>query len=448
MTLVSRYRSNITDLIDQWVPQGAASRAALRLGGGTALAQALVVLSAPLLTRLYSPTEMGQFGVLLSFVGFATVGVSLRYDMAIVPARTDAEADQLLIIASAVSVPTTIIASLLMLVLIEKRLLSFGSLPATAVLGAFAIMLSTSVFAAVRFWAIRRHEFGVVARAAVAQGVGRAGLPVISGLLGAGWWGLMLGELAGRVFGIGRLLQLAASPVKDIVRRSTRDAFQRTAEFNWRYPVIVAPSALLDALGGALALPLVAGAFGAPAAGQLLIVQRLAGVPASLIGASVADVFHARVSTLFRDDPTQVRRTVLRTVARLVLIAAAIYIPVGIVGIWGFAKIFGEEWREAGYLVALFTPLSIATLAVSPVTRLYAVVNRPELKLLFDVGLIIVPIMSFVVLHRQGLSYWRCMIVYVTLGTIAFALHLALTLWAAGLTPREREMRVESTTDL
>lgn len=438
VTFARKCQRFVATLIGRWVPSGAASKAALKLGGGTAIAQALVVLSAPILTRLYSPAEMGQYGVWLSFVGFATVGVTLRYDMAIVPAQTDEEADRLLIIAAAVSVPMTLIASLLMFGMIASNSVSFGSLPRTAVWGAFAVVLSFGLFTAVRYWAIRRHEFGGVARATVAQGVGRAAVPVAAGLLGLGWWGLVLGELAGRFLGIGRLLQIAFHPMRDIVRRSPRAAFWKTAEINWRYPVIVAPSALLDALGGALALPLVAGAFGAPAAGQLLIVQRLAGLPAALIGASVADVFHARVSVLFRDDPGQVRSTLLRTVVRLTLIATAIYVPVAVVGIWGFASIFGEQWREAGYLVALFTPLSIAALAVSPVTRLYSVVHRPELKLIFDVGQIGVPVVSFAVLHQRGVGYWQCMAIYVGLSTAAFVLHLALTLWVAGLPPRTR----------
>lgn len=128
-----------------------------------------------------------------------------------------------------------------------------------------------------------------------------------------------------------------------------------------------------------------------------------------------------------------------RTVSRLAMIATAIYVPLGVASVWGFSLVFGPAWREAGYLVALFTPLSITSLAVSPVTRLYSVVNRPEFKLLFDLGLIAVPFASFRLMHDRGASYWTCMSAYVAMGTAAYVLHLALTLWAAGLTPKSRD---------
>ena len=434
---MGRFRTILSQGIN-WLPRGPAQQAALRLGGGTAIAQGLVVLTTPLITRLYTPSEMGQFGLMLSFVAFASVALSLRYDMAIVPAATDEEADRLLIVATAVIVPMVLMAAVLMRLLVYLDLLSFGDLPLAAVAMVAVLLLATGLFGAVRYWAIRQHEFGAIARASVAQGVGRAVFPVGAGVLGAGWSGLILGELAGRMFGVAPLMQIAASRVRTSWKQSTWSSLWSSAVLNWRYPAIVTPSSLLDALGGALPLPMVADAFGAAAAGQLFMVQRLAAVSASLVGASVADVFHAKVSLLFRDNPSAVRPAVWRTVSQLAAVACAIYLPLGLVSIWGFSLIFGNAWIEAGYLVALFTPLSIASLAVSPVTRLYLVVNRPELKLIFDVGFIAVPFISFVLLRGLGVGFWGCMTAYAALATAAYFLQLALTLWAAGLTPRDR----------
>ena len=58
--------------------------------GGSLGAQFLVIASAPLLTRLYSRSEFGSFGVFVSFVALGCTLGTLRYEMAIVLAKRSA----------------------------------------------------------------------------------------------------------------------------------------------------------------------------------------------------------------------------------------------------------------------------------------------------------------------------------------------------------------------
>jgi hypothetical protein len=62
------------------------------LAGGTALGQAINVLASPILTRLYRPEEVGLLGLYTAFIGIASVGAALRYETAIVSARSAREA--------------------------------------------------------------------------------------------------------------------------------------------------------------------------------------------------------------------------------------------------------------------------------------------------------------------------------------------------------------------
>jgi len=68
----------------------------LKLASGTALGQGLVIASTPIITRLYSPDEMGVLGIFMAFAGFVSVGIGLRYEIAIVSASNQREADHLL----------------------------------------------------------------------------------------------------------------------------------------------------------------------------------------------------------------------------------------------------------------------------------------------------------------------------------------------------------------
>ena len=72
------------------------ARNVLLLMGGSAAGQFLVVLASPLVTRLYTPDELGVFGVYLSIFEIALVFVSFRYDWAIPVPKEDTEAVNLL----------------------------------------------------------------------------------------------------------------------------------------------------------------------------------------------------------------------------------------------------------------------------------------------------------------------------------------------------------------
>ena len=80
------------------------------------------------------------------------------------------------------------------------------------------------------------------------------------------------------------------------------------------------PSALLDAAAMTLPLPLLASRFGAEAAGQFALAQRILQAPAVLVGKSVAEAFHARIARHVRERPEQVARFFRRTSAILTLI--------------------------------------------------------------------------------------------------------------------------------
>src|SRR4051812_19405220 len=186
-------RVRLRSLAARWLPRDTYASAVLHLGGGTAGAQALILLTAPLLTRLYSPAEMGRFGVLLAFVAFTSVVVNLRFDMAIVSARTDIEADSLLAISAIVVIPVSVAATLLLLGFIRWRILSFEVLPAWSALVTFPLLVAIGALTALRSWAVRRGAFAAIGRSSLEQGFGRALVPLASAVAGSGWWGLLYG---------------------------------------------------------------------------------------------------------------------------------------------------------------------------------------------------------------------------------------------------------------
>src|SRR5690349_16544177 len=116
-------------LAANWAQKGSATRVVASLVGATAIGQAFVFASTPFVSRLYSPTEIGQFGLFLSFLSVGGVAVTARYELAIPGASDDDEALALVGLSIGVSFLISLVCAGVLWLLISWQLLSFGLLP-------------------------------------------------------------------------------------------------------------------------------------------------------------------------------------------------------------------------------------------------------------------------------------------------------------------------------
>ncbi len=411
---------------------GAHLRNILLLGGGTVLGQALAVGAMPVVTRMYRPDQLGQLGLFLSFLGFAGIAVTLRLEMAIASETSQRSADYLLAISFAMALPVSVLAGLVQLLMIKCDILSYGSLPAWTAAAMAATLAATGVFVSLRYWFVRQQRFAEISRAMVAQGAARAVVPIALGAAGCGWIGLLAGEIAGRAMGLYRMLVLAWPRLADVVRGWDRTEAAAVLGRNVKLPLIGLPSSLLDALAAALPLPLIASLHGMEAAGQFLLVHRLAALPAGLVIASVSDVYHPVLAQTHRDQPALLRPTVLRIAGRMLLVASAIYLPLCAAAPAMFAPLFGSQWARAGVIMAIVAPVHLAALTVSPLSRVLYIVDRIEYKLVFDVFSLLVPVVSLYGFHLMGWGLYRCLAVYSVLHLCSSCIYFGLIWKASG----------------
>jgi lipopolysaccharide exporter len=362
---------------------GLAANAAV-LAGGTALGQALTVIASPLLTRLYGPNDLGRLGLYMAFVNVATVATSLRYENGIVAARTNREAAHLTLIAVLLVVPLSIMFSVGLLVLTRQGLLGFDALPGSAALLVLFSLLVTGATSGFRYWFVREEAFGLVARVTVWQNGARSIAQVALGLVGLGWGGLLIGDLLGRLIGVGRLVRLSWPSLVEHLSALDRAAL-RDSLWTWRkLPIYDLPSSLVDTLAVGLTVPLISQSYGTEAAGYVSLVLSVLSLPVGVVSRSVADVFHARMALYARTNSAHMMRLFLMTTGTLLLVGLP---PTGAVMLLGpllFPWLFGASWVTAGHLAAEIAPWVLASLVVAPVSRVVIVFQAQELKLIYD----------------------------------------------------------------
>lgn len=407
-------------------------RHTVSIAGGTVLGQGVLILSLPVLSRLYTPEDFGVFGVFSAFIAVATVVVCLRLDLAIASSQSDDDADRLLALSLAALPGVLLVTAAAFLLARSRGWMSLGAMPEWSVLAVMLVLGVTAVFSLLRFWNIRHLGFDLVARALVHQGLGRAGASAAAGLAHPGWIGLAFGELIGRSFGIVRLAK-PAIPRLALLSHRPRESRAVLRRY-WKFPVIALPSSLIDAAAGAIPVMLIAESFSTTLAGHFAMVARIAGLPAAFVAASVADVFHSYFRRANTSDATGARARVARLALRLLVIGIAIYVPAGLLAPTVLPVVLGDPWFEAAVQLRILAPFFVVTLVVSPLSRALAVLNRLEIKLVVDVLLLVVPLCTLGFFHLADPH--SSLMLYVWSNVAVYGIYFGLIWYAAGRNAR------------
>jgi O-antigen/teichoic acid export membrane protein len=361
------------------------ARSVAVLAGGSALAQAIPVALTPLLTRLYSPSDMGMLGLYTSFISFVSSSMTLGYSQAIVSGRDDQEGAHLTALSAMLVVPMSVVASVGLVILTKYDLLGYGELPLWAVVAMVLSLVLTGLYFTLRYWMVRVGNYRTISSATVVQSIGRMATQVSAGAVGLGWPGLVTGEVIGRISGLSRMWRESRSSLLVYWRKLDRRQLLAIARKYKKFPLLTTPSSLVNSLALVIPIPLITVFFGLGSAGQYAIATRIMVLPLSLVGASIADVFHNRIAVAAREHPDRALALFLRTVA---LLATLGLVPMIVVAVWGselFSLVLGSDWALSGAIAASITPWILMQFVVNPVSRVVQVYQGQELKLVYDI---------------------------------------------------------------
>jgi O-antigen/teichoic acid export membrane protein len=386
------------------IARGEFARDVTTLAFGTTVGYGLMVISSPIITRLYSPADIGRMGLLLAFLAVASMTASLCFYLAIVGAIDDAEAAHLLL-ASVILVSFNSLLSVAVLAaLIYFGILGFRELPLWAAPMILPLVLITGFFLSFRYWFIREKGFGLISRVTIYQNGGRALSQIALGPVGMGWLGLWFGELIGRGIGLLRMFRGASAKLKTHLvpfkGPQLRDAMRR----NYKFPLVSAPSTLLNSTSLNLPPMIIAQLHGAVAAGLFYLVQRVVNTPLVFIGLSIAEVYLKRTATLAKEAPDRLPGFFFKVAGVLFIIGILPAIFLILFAPPAFSLIFGKEWEISGQLAAVMAPWALCQFVVSPLSNIVLVTNKQELKLFFDILSLSGIVLAYLISSAQALS--------------------------------------------
>ncbi|MDO8108496.1 lipopolysaccharide biosynthesis protein [Isoptericola sp. b441] len=397
-------------------------RGALTILSGTAAGQVLALISAPILSRLYSPANFGLFTVISSAVTVVGTVAALRFELAVPLPKDERDAQALVALGLGSTVLSLIVTGTLVATMgdrIAARFDEAGLMPwlwALPVISAFmgAYLLLNQL-------AIRHRRYSAIGRRNVLQSSAMVATQLGAGFLGLKTGGLVVGLGMGQATSAVSLVAGSQLFTAEGREGRTPARLRAMARRYRRFPLILAPSGLLNVMGLQLPVILIAYWYGSSVAGWMGLTQRVLSLPVMLVGTAMAQVYLGELARAAHDEPGRAHRLFVSASRRLFAVGAAAAVAVVALGPFLFGLVFGSEWRTSGqYAQALAVSLAAQLLAV-PVSQTLIVFERQLLQLAWDAGRLVLIVSAVAATYFSGGSALHALWAYGVASAVAYS---------------------------
>lgn len=401
------------------------------LVSGTAISLIVIVLTTPLLTRLYTPEEFGGYSIYVSILYTTSVMASLMYESAIPLPKDEDDAVNLLSL-SLIIVSGMSVLCLIGVWLFRQFMASMVNIPH---LEEYLWLLPLSlfgfgVFQVLNTWLIRGEAYPFMAKGKVFMNMSQVFSQISLGLLHFGPAGLVAGEVVGRIVGSSTVLRLSFESIKARLHQINLKQTGVLANRYRYFPLISSWSSILSVASGHLPVFFIAATFGSKAAGLYMLGQRVLSIPDALIGFSVKQVYFASATKQKRSTATPLNSLFWQMVWKLTGVSSLIICIIVAVAPWTFGHVFGEGWIESGTYIQVMAILFFFQMVVNPITANFYVFEAQHLHLVGEFIRFVLLLAAVLISVHSQFSSIQSLLCLSVLGSLGYMV-VAFLAWYA-----------------
>lgn len=355
---------------------------------GTTIAQALAILAAPILTRLYGPVDYGVLALYSSILGIIGVIACWRYELAIVLPEKDEDAANLLVLSISITLVMSLLTTI-MVALFRQPIARMVGAPELAPWLCFLplSLLATGLFQAFNYWSTRRKQFKRLAIRQITQSSVTVVAQLGAGInLHPGPGGLIGGSILGQLTATGRLAwQIWRDEGKQLLSNIKGKQFHKMLVRYKDFPLYSTWLSLFNTASAMLPV-LLLGYFFAPAiVGYYALGHRVLSMPMGVIGGSIAQAFFPRATEAKRSG--NLDKITFEIFQQLLTIGLVPILLIAIVAPELFSLIFGHRWFEAGVYAQWLCLWIIFQFISSPISTIIDILEKQQLGLIYNIFL-------------------------------------------------------------
>jgi len=349
----------------------------LTLTGGTTFAQILLILSAPVLTRLYGPEDFGIWALYSSITSIISVIACMRYEYSIMLPESDEDAINLLGV-SFLAIGVVTVLTLAIIWFFKELIINILN---SSQIGNYLwlvppFVLANGIFLALNSWNSRTKLFRRLSFSRISSSVSTTAVQIIVGVFEKKTpCGLITGSLTGQSAATFILAGQIWRDDRNLIRKSLnwKKMYEGLKRYR-KFPLVDSFSALMNSISWQLPAFLLAAFFSPAIVGFYSLGFRLLQMPMSFIGSSISQVFFQRAS---RASSRGTLSALVENVFKMLVIIGMFPILVlTIVGSDVFTVVFGRAWAEAGVYTQILGFWAFIWFISSPLTGIYLVVGE------------------------------------------------------------------------
>ena len=361
------------------------------LSAGTVVAQLIPFVATVILSRLYNPDEMGEWGVFSSYGAILAIVGCLRYDGSIVKAKSQSDAYQLTYIAIAFSLAFTVLLYLISFVIhligidVGMNISAVYMLP----IYVFTLLLVQALSNLATY--LRRYK--LIATNSINRSISQTGSRILLGFVKSNRQGMIIGAIIGNIIS---LFTLCGS-INIIKNRKCiqRDRSLELIKENKKFPIFDLPSNLLNSVSSHCPPILLSWYFLGSVVGLFSMAQNLLYIPMSFVGSSVSQLYYKDASECINNG-LSISALTRRLFVSLFSFGALFMCLLIVCEDWLFGFVLGAKWTEVGHYVVLLSPWLLLVTALSPLSTVFYVKDKQMVNMNLNILGVIMRVASIV----------------------------------------------------
>lgn len=360
------------------------------------IAQVILIITTPIITRLYSPTEFGEFTIFSNIAMILIPIINARYDLLIVNTKNDRSAN----ILSQISF---LISLLILLILIPIFAISAWLYPNFILDFIFIIIMLflvslTNIFTN---YLNKERKYKVLSLINVFRAGSMALLQIIFGLLALGSLGLIIGFSLSYIAGITlgyKTFKKHFNIVRD--KEETKALFLE----NKNQLVYSTPSILLNSLSFSVVVFFIGILYTNTEVGIYGMAIRVLGIPVTIISLGLSKIFMQQANDYYIEYGN-FRNLLLKFSSILVIVSIILYVPLYLFSEELVNILLGHSWVDAITVIKIVIPLFVIRLIVSTVSLSVIVLQKQQLELILQALFLIGTTAIFVISKMLNLTF-------------------------------------------
>lgn len=420
----------IKQYLRKYLPSNRFARNASILLSGTASSQFLLIAASPLIARLYDPSDFGHLAIYSSLLSIVSIVASLRYQVAIPLPEDNDDAVNLAALSIFLALFTGGITAFLVFGFGNRLTETFNFPEFSKHLWLVPIGVTLAgVYSVFNYYAIRQKNFQCLARTRLFQTIGIMCVQLAGFKFGV--VALLVGHLVGQTAGTRTLVKsaIAGGDLENISLRGVK----RVAIRYRRFPLFSTLEGLGTSIGTHLPPILFASMFGATVAGAYSLTNRVLQVPMLVIGYTIGQVFLAEAAEASRNGSLNNLISSLHSILARIGMAPSLLLI--LFGPEIFVFTFGENWLLAGEFSRWMAPWIYLYFVSSPLSTLFAVIEKQGSSLAFHAVLLVSRISSIFLGSHFG-DFAFTMKLFAATNAVCWLGYLIWIAWVTGISFR------------